>query len=146
STGDNAGSFGNNILNTLDLVAALRVAAQVPGFVPPKCSDRYDALDAYPVDTVTTRGGDGSVNTLDLVAILKRVTNLDTARPRRTSRGLACPDVQAQRRVGEQAAQGALEMIDGALYLRAFSNLHLGGLAISLRSAGDAPIEWIAAK
>ena len=71
----------------LDLIFALRAVTNVPGFRPPSCSDRYDAMDSFPADTSTARGGDTQLTTLDLIATLRRVTNVDPSRPRRVSRG-----------------------------------------------------------
>ena len=63
----------------------------VVGFRPAACSDRFDAMDLFPVDTVTTRGGDNTLDILDLIRELFRVNNIDMARPVRTSRGGVCP-------------------------------------------------------
>ena len=77
------------MLNNLDLIQALRAVVNLSR--PPSCSDRYDAMDASPVDT-TTRGGDTVLNNLDLIRTLRRVVNLDTSRPQRPPRGLLpCP-------------------------------------------------------
>ena len=68
----------------------MRAVTNVPGFRPPVCSDRFDAMDSFPADSAS-RGGDGQLTTLDLLITLRRVTNIDTSRPRRLSRGLICP-------------------------------------------------------
>src|SRR5579871_774949 len=96
NTGDSAGSFGDSILNTLDLIAALRAVTNLPGFRPQSCTDRFDAMDAFPVDAPSVRGGDGFLNTLDLIETLKRITNIDASRPRRVSRALTCPTAQVE--------------------------------------------------
>ena len=89
-TTDTAGGFGDDALNNLDLIDALRAVTNVPGFRPPSCSDRFDAMDSFPADT-TARGGDGALNNLDLIQTLLRVTNIDPSRPQRQTRGLVCP-------------------------------------------------------
>src|SRR5439155_21387893 len=88
---DTAGGFGDGVLNNLDLIYTLRAVTNVPGFTPAACSDRFDAMDLFPVDTDTVRGGDGVLNNLDLIRVLRRITNVDTSRPVRAARGLACP-------------------------------------------------------
>jgi hypothetical protein len=156
NTSDSVGGFGDNVINTLDLIATLRAATGLTGFVPATCSDRFDAMDASPVDTATTRGGDGVINTLDLIVILKRATNLDTTRPRRLSRGLSCPasapeaapQATAARFVEPREAAGSLELVSTAdggvdVYLQAFRDIHLSGLAIALGSAdASAILSW----
>ncbi len=82
---------GNDALNNLDLIDALRAVTNVPGFRPLDCSDRFDAMDSFPADTDTTRGGDEALNNLDLILTLLRVTNIDSSRPQRQTRGLVCP-------------------------------------------------------
>jgi hypothetical protein len=167
-TGDSVGEFGDNAINTLDLITTLRVATGLPGYVPPTCSDRFDAMDASPVDTATTRGGNGVINTLDLIVILQRATNIDTSRPRRISRGLSCPVVPlpgvaapttssrgaldsraAEGRLGNpQEAEASLELVSTAdggadVYLQALRDLHLAGLALSVGSANAAAtLSW----
>ena len=89
-TSDAAPNFGDHNLDILDLVQELFAVTMVPGFVPTACSDRYDAMDAYPVDTGQARGGDGTLDIRDLVRQLFRVTVLDASRPLRTPLGGAC--------------------------------------------------------
>ncbi len=92
SGSDTAGGFGDGVLNNLDLIYALRAVTNVPGYLPAACSDRFDAMDSFPLDTPTVRGGDGILNNLDLIRTLRRITNIDTSRPTRTARGLTpCP-------------------------------------------------------
>ena len=67
---DDAGEFGDGQLNNLDLIQGLRAVVNLSR--PPSCSDRYDAMDAFPADT-TARGGDGDLNNLDLIRPLRRV-------------------------------------------------------------------------
>jgi hypothetical protein len=88
---DDAGEFGDQKLTLVDLIMALRAVTGVGGFRPPACSDRFDAMDAYPVDTASARGGDGSLGITDLIMTLRRVTGVDTTRWRRFTHGLACP-------------------------------------------------------
>jgi hypothetical protein len=145
-TGDMAGSFGDNTLNTLDLIWALRAVTNVNGYVPPTCSDRFDAMDTFPADTATTRGGDGILNTLDLIVLLQRATNVDPSRPRRVSRGLTCSQAGAQARRPTPAATGSVEVAsDGSVYLVATKALSLDGLAISVSSDSASPLAWTAA-
>ena len=89
------GQFGDDALNILHLIFALRAVTNVPGFRPPACSDRFDAMDSFPEDG-TARGGDTLLTTLDLIITLRRVTNVDTSRPRRFSRGLTRPAPAAE--------------------------------------------------
>ena len=90
-TSDVIGAFGDGNVNTLDLLYTLRVVTNIPGFNPAPCSDLFDALDSFPVDTAGRRGGDGILNTLDLAETLKRVAGTDSSRPTRPSLGLTCP-------------------------------------------------------
>ena len=85
-----APNFGDGMLNILDLIQELFAVNAVPGFVPAACTDRLDAMDAYPPDTATTRGGDGALDIRDLILELFRVNNLDTSRPVRTSLRATC--------------------------------------------------------
>jgi len=59
-TGDTAADFGDRVLNILDLKYVLFAATNIGPPLPAACSDRYDAMDTYPLDTATTRGGDGA--------------------------------------------------------------------------------------
>ena len=150
---DTVGSFGDGLLNTLDLIAALRAVTALPGFVPAKCSDRFDAMDSFPVDTANQRGGDGLLNTLDLIETLRRVTNLDTNRPTRAARGLSCtssapsatPDAVRGPAVGSiwfgsaQPGQGGAARVP--VYLHAGTDagngVNLAGLSLSVASEGS---------
>ncbi len=91
STGDTAPNFGSGSLSILDLIQVLFAVNNVPGYRPAACSDRFDAMDVYPPDTATTRGGDGVLDVRDLILELFRVNNLDTDRPMRMSLGGVCP-------------------------------------------------------
>jgi hypothetical protein len=145
-TSDSAGNFGDGTLNTLDLIYALRAITNITGFVPARCSDRFDSMDAFPQDTSSTRGGDGVLNTLDLVTLLRRITNIDPGRPRRVSRGLTCSQATPQARRAPQSTVGSLEAAsDGSVYLIAKEDLSLDGLAISISSASDTRLTWTAA-
>jgi hypothetical protein len=136
-TSDGIGNFGDGILNTLDLISALRAVTNLPGYVPATCSDRFDAMDAFPVDTAAQRGGDGKLNTLDLVETLKRAVNLDTSRPVRTSRGqcAAAPQGIGAQRVNEPVGvvivgppQNGLR----AIYVQADIDLALAGFSVGV--------------
>ncbi len=89
-TSDWAPSFGDGTLNILDLIRELFAVNNIPGYRPAACSDRFDAMDLYPSDTVSTRGGDGILDIRDLILELFRVNNLDPARPVRASRAGVC--------------------------------------------------------
>jgi hypothetical protein len=146
-TGDMAGTFGDNTLNTLDLIDLLRAVTDITGFVPQTCSDRFDAMDAYPVDTATTRGGDGILNTLDLITVLQRVTNIDPSRPRRVARGITCTEAGVQARKSPTTTAGSVEIgSDGSVYLIATKALSLDGLAVSISSNEASQLNWSAAE
>jgi hypothetical protein len=149
STGDAVGGFGDGQVNTLDLIAVLRAVTNLPGYRPGTCTDRFDAMDAFPADTLAARGGDGQLNTLDLIVILQRAVNLDPARPRRVSRSLSCPagsvePPQAMRRLPDGNAILRLELGSGSddssagtpVYLVAVQSIDLAGLSFSAGSAG----------
>jgi hypothetical protein len=145
---DDVGEFGDSTLEILDLIYALRAVTSVPGYRPPACSDRFDAIDSHPADTPTVRGGNATLNTVDLIYTLRRVTNVDTSRPRRYSRSIqpctagAGPQLVAQAvPSGEPAARlqlGSPEPVEGGavripVYLEAGRDLELAGLSFSLR-------------
>jgi hypothetical protein len=147
-SGHDAGKFGDDAIDNLDLVVALRAVTSVPGFTPPNCSDLYDAMDAHPVDG-SGRGGDGMLDNLDLIATLRRVTNADTSRPRRQTRGLICsaaaPPSQPVPMAlpAESAAAGNLEFgppepAGIPVYLWAVRELNLSALSFSLGWTGAA--------
>jgi len=141
-------------LNNLDLIYALRAVTTVPGFTPATCSDRFDAMDSFPIDTDTVRGGDGLLNNLDLIRSLRRVTNIDTSRPVRMSRGANCTVSSSQfavqsGRADESASNGppagilefgaAESGLDGVrvlVYLRATDQINLSSLSLSLGIEG----------
>jgi photosystem II stability/assembly factor-like uncharacterized protein len=148
STADTAASFGDGALNILDLIQVLFAVNNVPGFTPVACSDRFDAMDLYPVDTEAGRGGDGTLNILDLIRELFRVNNLDLDRPVRASRGGVCAvssgPVSSRRRRESAVTEGRItlgapEAGSGigervAVYLEAVSDL--SRVAVTL-AAGD---------
>lgn len=116
-TADTAPGFGDATLNILDLVQELFAVNSVPGFRPAACSDRLDAMDLYPADTLTTRGGDGVLDIRDLVLELFRANNLDVARPVRASQGgcvtsssktSATARIAVPRRIGGDGADATL--------------------------------------
>ncbi len=136
-TADSVGNFGDGILNTLDLIAALRAIVNIPGYLPAACSDRFDAMDAFPVDTPTQRGGDGLLNTLDLIETLRRATNIDISRPTRVSRGLCSVSPQAV--TAQKSVDYAGVVIVGPgqngqrpVYLQADLDLPLAGFSLGL--------------
>jgi hypothetical protein len=89
-TADTAPNFGDGALTIQDLIQVLFAVNNVPGFRPAACSDRFDAMDLFPVDVGATRGGDGLLDIRDLILELFRVNNLDLDRPVRASRGGVC--------------------------------------------------------
>jgi len=105
-TSDTAPSFGDGVLNILDLVQVLFAVNNLPGFRPAACSDRFDAMDLYPADTVTTRGGDGVLDIRDLTLALFRANNLDLNRPVRPSRGGVCAGAAAARSADQGSQTG----------------------------------------
>jgi hypothetical protein len=141
------GSFGDGEINTLDLLSTLRAVTGIPGAVPTPCSDVFDAMDAFPPDTGSTRGGDGKLNTLDLLALLRRVTNVDPSRPVRTSPA-PCPSGAAAHIPETGNPEGTLELVpDGsrtAIYLRANVDMSLSGLGFSL-GGDDSPLRFVPA-
>jgi len=156
---DDAGEFGDDQLQILDLIYALRAVTSVPGYRPPACSDRFDAIDSHPADTPTVRGGNATLNTVDLIYTLRRVTSVDTSRPRRYSRNLPCTagagqEVVAQAALpvqpGEPAGRlhlGPPEPVeDGTVrmpvYLEAARALELAGLSFSIGMTGLQPGTW----
>jgi len=155
---DGVGGFGDGVLDNLDLISALRAITWVVGFRPPDCSDRFDAMDAYPTDAEVLRGGDAILDNLDLVASLRRVTNADTSRPTRTSLGCLtrAPGMAAMRRpslgqagnlrldFGEARAEAGRALVP--VYLTAAARLDLMGLslALGLPGGGGAPLVWLA--
>ena len=134
STSDVVGHFGDGAVNTLDLLEILRMSTNTLQNPPKPCTDRFDAMDVWPLDTPTVPGGDKIINTLDLLATLRRSVNVDTTRPVRVPRGLACSNAAPEsRRAPEGPEEGAIEVERSAIYLRAHRDLNLAGLALSLR-------------
>jgi len=158
---DTAPGFGDGLLNNLDLIYGLRAVTNVPGFTPAPCTDRFDAMDSFPLDAPGVRGGDGVLNNLDLIRTLRRITNVDTSRPTRASRGIApCPapppgsgfvtkSYRKPRRPAEtEPADGAAnvelgeaEVVeDGVrvpIYLSAGNGIALSSLSFSLGAEGS---------
>jgi len=145
-TSDTAPNFGSGVLNILDLIQILFAVNNVPGFTPAVCSDRFNAMDAYPLDTATTRGGDGVLDIRDLIVELFRVNNLDPSRPVRTSLGgcasntgqtPASQTAQSAASSGRNAARRAVE-VRGTLVLGSPEN-SAGGerVAVYLQAGRD---------
>ncbi len=148
--------FGDGVLDIRDLIQILFSVNNIPGFNPPACSDRLDAMDLYPSDTAAARGGDGVLDIRDLILELFRVNNLDMSRPVRVSRGGVCgsngpagaTNLDAARRKGAGAPTpravssgalviGAVERLEDAqerlpIYLEAAENLTRVALTFGL--------------
>lgn len=97
-SGDSAPGFGsgaitlNDVLNTLFAFDNLNV----PGYTAPVCgTDRFDAMNTYQQDTVTTRGGSrtGKLSLNDVLTNLFMFDNLTgyQTRPVRISAPYTCP-------------------------------------------------------
>jgi hypothetical protein len=143
-TGSSAGSFGDGALNTLDLLTLLRAVAKIPGYVVPSCSDLFDAMDIYPPDAPGVRGGDGALDTLDLIQQLRRITGIDSSRPMRTTRETPCTSAQPQAiRSPESSVTGLVEIDDGTVYVKAYRDVVLGGLALSVGAVDGGALQWI---
>jgi len=148
---ESAPNFGTpGKLNINDLLLMLKVATHVTGYdAPPTCSDYFDAMDAYPEDTATLRGGNGVINISDLLTTLKRATNVQgyTIWPVRTARGLVCsasttstpqtafaarpPEVQGTIELGATEVAGGGQ-VRVPVYARGGRDLARAALAISL--------------
>jgi hypothetical protein len=89
-TSDTAPDFGDGVIDSADLIQILFAVNHVPGFRPTACSDRFDAMDLYPVDAGSTRGGDGVLDVRDLIREWLRSSNQDLDRPVRATRGGTC--------------------------------------------------------
>ena len=152
-TSDTAPNFGSGSLNINDLIDVLFTVTSVPGYAPAACSDRFDAMDSFPADTATTRGGDGVLDIRDLITVMFRVNNLDPARPLRTSLGGVCAGTQSKKStaaigrasgaaIGQTGALGALTLGTAEkltatedripLYLEATSDLDRIAVAFAL--------------
>jgi subtilase family serine protease len=156
-----AGEFGDEKLNILDLIIALRAVTGVSR--PLACTDRFDAIDSHPVDTPTARGGNGKLDILDLIITLRRVTGVDSNRFYRTPLGASCGQsaagVQATAVVGgggvdranwQERPIGRFEfdtaqlspdgLVRVPVYLVAARSLKLAGFAFSLSLESEAKL------
>ncbi len=148
STGNALGQYGDSSINNFDLIDALRAVTLIPGARPPACSDRFDAMDSYPTDTLTTRGGDGSLDNFDLIATLRRVTLLDTTLPRRTSKATCgASPLGAFSPARRESADGELELGTARagrvpVYLVARKDLDLAGFSFSMGAVGNGRLDF----
>jgi uncharacterized repeat protein (TIGR01451 family) len=162
--GNELGLFGDESLDNLDLILALRAVTSVPGFLPPNCADLFDAMDSYPTDSGVP-GGDGMLDNLDLIATLRRVTGADGPPwPRRPTRGLVCSTMapgllamlarpaELPSGAGAVEFQGEQSGEDGsarvAVYLAAYRDVDLGGLSLAFGwsdsgPAAQAPLRFV---
>jgi len=97
-TSDTAPNFSTGSIKLNDLLNVLYTQTSLPvsGFPAPACgSDRFDAMDTFPQDTATTRGGarNGKISLNSLITELFMQTNFPgyLSRPVRVSAPYTCP-------------------------------------------------------
>jgi hypothetical protein len=147
---DTVSNFGDGSMDILDLIQELFAVNNIPTFRPPACSDRFDAMDLFPVDTTTVRGGDGALDILDLIRALLRVNNLDSDRPMRSARGGVCgsggstlsSSLKTVRRGG--AAPVSRAAVSGALIVGDATRLPDGGERIAVYLAASRNLDRLA--
>jgi hypothetical protein len=78
STSDTAPNFGSGTITLNDLILELFAVNNIAGYTPACDSNRFDAMDTFPVDTATTRGGlqNGTLTLNDLIVELFRLNKL----------------------------------------------------------------------
>jgi len=89
ATGANVGTFGNNLVDINDAIQVLFTVNNVKGYTATACTDFFDAMDSFPQDTATVRGGNGVIDINDAIVTLFHVNNVSgyKTQPVRTTLG-----------------------------------------------------------